>query len=542
MDRAQLKLVLDAQNNLRGPINNAKQDLNKLSQAGADVGKNMSRGLDGVANSLTSVGKNASIASAALGAGFIKSIGLWRQQKEAVDLVDNSIKRLGPDANVTSQQLQNMASEFQKMSNYGDEDILANVTTQLLTFKDIAGGTPEEFRMIQQSVLDVAATLGMEGPQMQELAISFGKALENPAEGMKKLARRGIEFSEADEQMVEQLVESGDVLGAREYMLQKIGENYGGAAQAAIDPWKQFSNTFGDLLEEVGRIAEEYLLPVLARIKGWIERFQTLDDKTKRIIVVVGLLAAAIGPLLLGLGMAAKAILAVRSAMLVLNTAFLMNPITWIILGIIAVIALLYLNWDKLVVFFKWAWKVIKNAFLSGAVFITNRFGDLIGAVKAYAAVYVWFKDVFAGVWTYIKNVLKGVADVFSAFTNYIKATFKAIPAAIKSVFLDAFNWVLNKAKGFINKFIDMANKIPGVNIGRLGTMKQFKLGLTTPALSTKPPELGPDLVAHYKAWGQLLVTLARSHRWSKTSQIASGRRSVRVASSCHRWFNYLRG
>ena len=73
-------------------------------------------------------------------------------------------------------------------------------------------------------------------------------------------------------------------------------------AEAGLGPWKQALNSFNNLQEEFGAIILEGLQPLIAHVKDLTNWFRELEPETKKTIVVISGIAAAIGPLLLGIG------------------------------------------------------------------------------------------------------------------------------------------------------------------------------------------------------------------------------------------------
>lgn len=104
------------------------------------------------------------------------------------------------------------------------------------------------------------------------------------------------------------------------------------------------------------------------------------------------------------------------------TTALLANPITWIVLGIGALIGILYLLGVR--------WEDIKNIFSTVVGWIRDRWNDLMG----------WFSGVPA--W---------FGRIFSAVGDAISAAFKG-----------ALNWVIDR----LNWLVDRANDlIYGINV-----------------------------------------------------------------------------
>ena len=70
-------------------------------------------------------------------------------------------------------------------------------------------------------------------------------------------------------------------------------------AVTGLGPMKQLTNSLGDLMESFGKIISEAIQPFVYKLKGVIEKFNELSSSTKKIIVLVASIAAAIGPVLL---------------------------------------------------------------------------------------------------------------------------------------------------------------------------------------------------------------------------------------------------
>lgn len=92
-------------------------------------------------------------------------------------------------------------------------------------------------------------------------------------------------------------------------------------------------------LKQVGMQLGKILVPIitkaLQKINEWLVKFQGLDETTQKIIVVVGLLAAAIPPLVIALGSVAVAFSVLAA-----------HPLVFTIMGIVTGFALLY-KWAK---------------------------------------------------------------------------------------------------------------------------------------------------------------------------------------------------
>lgn len=141
------------------------------------------------------------------------------------------------------------------------------------------------------------------------------------------------------------------------------------------------------------------------------------------------------------------------------------------------------------------AWNFVRTAFSTAISFFQ---GIWIGITNIFSAVSGWFGGVFRGAWNAITSVFSNVRGFFSGVWNTIVSVFgsvgSAVGNAIGGTFKSVINGVLRGAIGIVNGFIrsinnavGAINKIPGVNIGKLG-----ELGI--PQLATGGIVTGPTL------------------------------------------------
>jgi TP901 family phage tail tape measure protein len=187
-------------------------------------------------------------------------------------------------------------------------------------------------------------------------------------------------------------------------------------AEAMTDPWDKLAMTSNALKIQLGSMIEPVLMPFLnglLSIGGALGRFAAENPRVAQalgilaigVITVIGLLSvfAMIGGIASlvtsGWGIA-TAILSFKistlnigmrllsATMWILNSAFLANPITWIVLGIMALIGVVYLlvkHWDKLKQSFMdysafgmalkalgWIWEKLKAIMGLGGVDVTS--------------------------------------------------------------------------------------------------------------------------------------------------------------------------
>jgi hypothetical protein len=303
---------------------------------GADT-KQLDRALGGVAKKLRSTAENLNGLGQSLSLGLTAPIAAFAglatksfvDSAKAIAQVEAAVKSTGGAAGKSVDGLAKMASELQRVSLFDDDEILQNVTANLLTFTNVAG---TEFDRAQQAVLDLSTRLGTD---LTSATVQVGKALNDPIKGVTALGRAGVQFSAQQKELIATLVESGDVAGAQAVILSELETQFGGAAAAAAnaDPYTQLANEIGNLAEEFGGIINDALKPLLAFIRDVVDEVKGWSDETKTLAVVIGGLLAALGPTLIAVGALINSFVTLRGALklltieqLKLNAAALANP------------------------------------------------------------------------------------------------------------------------------------------------------------------------------------------------------------------------
>jgi hypothetical protein len=274
-------------------------------------------------------GRNMTLGlTAPLGLMAAQSVKAFDEQQKAIAQVEAGLASTGAQVGYTSQQLQQMASELQNKTLFGDEQILKEATAQLLTFTNIAG---ENFDRTQAVALDLATRLDGD---LKSASIQLGKALNDPVSNLTALSRAGIQFSDDQKEVIKSLAESGNLAEAQTIILAELEKQYGGsaeaAAQAGTGPFKQLSNTIGDLSEEFGKLINDMLRPLVPRIQALVSSFTNLTDRQKQVALTLSMIAASVGPLL----MMVSGLIKARMAFAALNLVMMANPLGAVVAGV----------------------------------------------------------------------------------------------------------------------------------------------------------------------------------------------------------------
>lgn len=381
------------------------------------------------------LGQNLSVAvTLPMAAMAATSVQAFREQQKAIAQVNAGLKSTGAQVGFTSKELQNMASELQKNTLFGDEQILKDATAQLLTFTNITG---DQFDRTQQAALDLATRLDGD---LKGASIQLGKALNDPVANLSALSRSGIQFSEEQKTVIKSLAETGRLAEAQTVILDELDKQYGGSAEAAADAdggITQLANAFGDLQEEIGKVVFKAIKPLIKFARDLIEGFHSLSGVAKSFIMAFGLVAAAIGPVLMILPRLAMIAQIVGPA---IGRAFTLmtGPIGSAVMAIAAITTAIFYFWDD-----------IKGPLTN----VINMFIDLYNENEFLRIAIGVLQTVFVSSFTIMKTALMAVVDTF-------KLLFKAIKTALTDGFGAGFNVLVDGLKDIKNDVIDVATGI----------------------------------------------------------------------------------
>lgn len=219
--------------------------------------------------------------------GFVsQSVKEYQQFTSAQRIFAETLRVTGAEAWTTADALNAMAEEFQNTTNYTDDEIM-QLQTVLLGFKNITGDT---FKEASQAVLDMATVMGMD---LTNAVQTVGKALDDPVKGLGSLARQGFQFSEAEKQMLEDMVAVGDIAKAQKIILDELNTTYGGASVSGANAGKQLKNQWDDLRKAIGQKfvvsvdieeAEKKITKVISKVKELIIESADATQKTDNLI------------------------------------------------------------------------------------------------------------------------------------------------------------------------------------------------------------------------------------------------------------------
>lgn len=205
------------------------------------------------------------------------------------------------------------------------------------------------------------------------------------------------------------------------------------------------------------------ITPIIHALTDAIKRFGDLDDKTKKIIVTVGLTVAAIAPLLIVFGQVVSAVGAIMQVLPLLSGAFTAlgnvvafvaaNPIVILMAAIVALVALIATKGDEIQRVLRNVDDFMQNVFARD---FTQIFGPVLGEyINAFVA-------NVQNMWNALMQILNGLIDfIRGVFTgDWERAWY-----GVQQIFEGIFDGLVAIAKAPLNGIIGLLNSaISGIN------------------------------------------------------------------------------
>jgi hypothetical protein len=203
-----------------------------------------------------------------------------------------------------AEEMGNFASSMQEVTNFEDDQLLALMSKLSQTFKL----NKDEIQQLVPLLLDFTEANKATGMSVESAFDLMGRALNGHT---AMLARYGIELDDT------RLKTEGV-----SYLVEKLGEDYGGTAEALADLRLQNANAWGDIQETVGDMLTAMINPLLKGLKLLMDAYNSLSPVMKGFVAGIVIAIPIIGTV-------TTAVTALTAAYHALQTA--MNPVAGII-------------------------------------------------------------------------------------------------------------------------------------------------------------------------------------------------------------------
>ena len=270
---------------------------------------------------------------------------------------------------------------------------------------------------------------------------------------------------------------------------------------------KIFKATVQDLATAIGTNLLPIITPIIQKITEWVNKFNELSPETQKIITYVGLLVAALGPLLVILGSMANGISSILSLGSKLAPLFgtlvkAFNPWLLVLGAAVAAGVYLYKNWDTIKAKAIALWNNIKTTFNS-------------------------IKTTIVGVWNNIKASLSNAWDTIkSTASSKFNAVKEAILTPMQNL-REKIRDIIDKIKGFFNFHISAPHiPLPHFSIRPSGWKLSDLLKGSIPSLGIDWYKTGgifdsPSVIGVGEAGAEAVVPLDKL--WDKLDAMQGG-------------------
>jgi hypothetical protein len=197
---------------------------------------------------LQGIGAVAGVAFAGYTASIMTAVYAYREEEKIGQEVEAILRSTGGVAGVTAKAVEEYAESLSHATTFSKEAV-ARGEEILLTYTRIGKNI---FPEATQATLDLAQKMGGDASSAAQL---LGRALQDPMNGLGKLTRAGILFTEQQKKQIEEMELSGNVAGAQAVILRQVEAQYGGMAKAAAGGTGQIAvlkNTMEVFVQKIG--------------------------------------------------------------------------------------------------------------------------------------------------------------------------------------------------------------------------------------------------------------------------------------------------
>ena len=243
------------------------------------------------------------VAGLAVGAAAISfakgGLDELKEQQAVAAKLEATLKATGGAANVTADQLDEMASSLQDLTGE-DAEAIKGGQALLLQFTKVRNEVGEGnaiFDRASQAAMDLAAATGTDTASAFQ---TLGRALEDPLQGTRALRAANVILTEAQKQQIASMVAQGDQLGAQRYILDLLEAKVGGVAEALGETLpqklKRAKNAMDDVKASVVSAAAPALEAAATLATKGADAFGALPAPVQTGALAFGALAVAAGP------------------------------------------------------------------------------------------------------------------------------------------------------------------------------------------------------------------------------------------------------
>ena len=375
-----------------------------------------------------------------------------------VSMLGESFKYVAPVAGALGFSVEDVSVALGLMANSGIKASQAGTSLRSLLTNLVhpTGQAADAVEALGINVTNADGTMKDLDQIMNELRKTFGSltdaekaeyaAMLAGQEGMSGLLAI-VNATDADFQKLTDSI--SDAGGTAEEMADKQLDTLEGK-------FTMFKSAMEGLAISFGEVLLPAITDVIEKVTDVVTWFNELDDDTKKMIVTIVGIVAAIGPIMAIVGniinvvvkvvqaikLVKGAIVAVKGAVVALNAVMLANPIVLVIAAIAALVAIFVVLWNKCDAFREFwinLWEAIKEAFAK----VAEAIGEVVSNIaewfstlperigEAINAVVDWFTQLPGRISSAIDEALNAVAnwgqEVYNSLSTGVSQAINAV-------------------------------------------------------------------------------------------------------------------
>lgn len=455
----------------------ANEEIDKVKKKAQELATTVGTSMQTAGQKMTSIGTKllpVTVGIAGLGTVAVKSSA--------------EMKALNSQFEQTFGELQGQASEaLRSVANESGilETRLQGVGTSIYAFAKSSGADSAEAMALMEEALRATA----------DASAYYDRSLEDTSESLMSFlkgnfandAQLGVSCTETTRN-----AKAMELFGKKYNDLSEIqkqqtllkmvtdSQKLSGAMGQASRESDGFENVMGNLKESAKLLGAEFgevLLPtvvgLIQKATGFIQKLGEMDEGTKKVVVVVGLLVGAIAPVLITLGKLSSGVGSILTNMPTIISGvknigtglktlwgiISANPIGIIITIIGALIAVFVHLWNTSEEFRNFwinLWNnvksIVSNVVNSVVTFLSNAWNSIKTTVTN---VFNGIKTFFESIWNGIKNVvqvaLMFIVEIIITYFELITLPFKFIWENCKDIIMTVWNAIKNAVSNAIN-------------------------------------------------------------------------------------------
>lgn len=303
--------------------------------------------------------------------------------------------------------------DFEKMAEMSRKASRATGTDVNYMFESLVMGVARESKLILDNLgisLDITKA-------KEDYAKSLGKTAKQLTQSEEKTAVLNGAMAQLEEIYGNVAVSAGGFSGTWQKLTTLL-------TNSRIEIGQALAPAMIDLVNTITPLAKQYIPIFVSGLSKLVKWFTDLSPKSKKVVMLLGLFLAAIGPILIIVGSLISAMFAIGSALALITAPMLI--VIAVIVALIAILVVLYLKWDEVVEIFNRAKSSLSEFWENLKTKVKTSIDEIIASLT----------DVAISVGEFLASIPGKVEELVNRVVDFFKALPERIFNALKGVIL----------------------------------------------------------------------------------------------------------